>query len=124
MSLLAIAIIVLFVTAGLGVVLVGWHAAGRRGPPWVAGAIHGLIGMAGFGLLLPALRGPLRGVQEGGQAFGLIAAVLLGAALVAAIGPAAARLRRRRIPAVVMGLHATLAVMGVVLAAVYLSLPP
>jgi hypothetical protein len=52
-------------------------------------------------------------------AFGRIAAVLLAMALLAGLAIVAIRLRRRRVPGLVIGIHATLAVSGVVILAAY-----
>jgi hypothetical protein len=51
--------------------------------------------------------------------FGRIAAVLLAAALLAGSAVLIARLARRRVPVLVIGLHATIAVSGVVILAAY-----
>jgi len=79
---------VLSATTLAGTVLVLLHlratSAAQR-PHWVAGAAHGVVGAAGLALLLVALRGPRRGVATGTSTFGVQAAVLLGAALVAGI---------------------------------------
>ena len=54
-------------------------------PHWVVGATHGIAGAAGLILLLVALRGPPRGGATGSSSFGLEAAVLLAAALLAGL---------------------------------------
>ncbi len=91
---------------------------------WLPGAAHGLIGVAGSGLLLAGLQGPARGVHSGAGSFGTIAAVLLAGALALGLLVAAGRLRRKRPSALVLGLHATLAVTGLTLLAAYVSAPP
>ncbi len=85
------------------------------------GAVHGLVGLAGFGLLLAGLRGPPRGVQQGAGSFGLVAAVFVGLALLGGAFLAGARLRRQPPAVLVIGVHATLGVAGLVMLAAYLS---
>ena len=93
-------------------------AAARKGWPGLA---HGSFGVAGFVLLLAGLRGPPRGVQQGAGSFGLVAAVFVGLALVGGGLLYAARLRRRPPAVLVIGVHATLGVAGLVMLAAYLS---
>ncbi len=81
--------------------------------------IHGLVGIAGFIVLLLALRGPPRGEAMGVGEFGRVATALLAMALAMAIPIVLVRLRRRRIPGLVVGAHATIAVSGVVILAAY-----
>ena len=88
-------------------------------PPWLT-ALHGLLAVGGFVVLLLALRGPPRGVASGASAFGLIAAVLTALAAVAGGSALAARLRGKRFTGVLVGVHATLAVSAVVILAAYL----
>jgi hypothetical protein len=88
-------------------------------PRWPLGALHGLIAIAGLASLLLALRGPPRGLDQGTGSFGTIAATLLALAALAGIGLVAARLRRRRLPGILIGVHATLAVSGFVILAAY-----
>lgn len=120
--MLQIAAIVLGLTAVFGVVL---FAAGQRFPStgrvWLPAAAHGAAGIAGFIVLLLALAGPARGSATGAANFGVFAAWLVGAGLVLAGYAFVARLARRQVPAVVIGLHATLAVAGVVMLGAYLN---
>jgi asparagine N-glycosylation enzyme membrane subunit Stt3 len=111
----------LLLAAAFGTVLAGLHLrAGRVRPPsWVFGALHGLIGIIGLVLLFPVLQGPPRGEAMGVGGFGSIAAVLLVLGLLASLALAAARLRRKRPPGLAIGIHATLAVSGVVILAAY-----
>jgi hypothetical protein len=122
MKMLQIAAIVLGFTAVFGVVL---FAVGQRFPStdrvWLPAAAHGAVGIAGFAGLLFALTGPARGSTTGAANFGLLAAWFVGAGLVLAGYVFVARLARRQVPAVVIGLHATLAVAGVVMLGAYLN---
>ena len=88
-------------------------------PGPIYGALHGLIGIAGFIALLLTLRGPPRGEAMGVGEFGRLAATLLALALAVAIPIVLARLLRRRIPGLIIGAHATIAVSGVVILAAY-----
>ena len=110
----------LLATAALGgLVLIGlaqWR------PPrhlWLPALAHGGLGAAGFTALLLALGGPPRGAAMGAQNFGAIAAILVGSAL--ALGLLIFAIRRQPSP-LLLGLHATAAVAGVVMLAAYLSL--
>ncbi len=89
--------------------------------PWWPGALHGMLGAASFGLLLLGLGGPRRGVEQGAGSFGSLAAWFVAAALGLGLLLALARLRRRPPSMMVVGVHATLGVAGLVLLATYLS---
>jgi len=111
------------VLTGIGLLAL-YQWANPTGRVWLPGAVHGLIGVAGSGLLLLGLQGPARGVRSGAGSFGTIAAVLLVAALALGLLVATGRLRRKRPSALVLGIHATLAVTGLTLLAAYVSAPP
>jgi hypothetical protein len=92
--------------------------AGRVPVPLAA--LHGLIGLGGFFWLLLALRGPPRGLATGTSAFGAIAAVLIALAAIAGGCILAAHRVKPRLAGTLIGVHATLAVSGVVILAAYL----
>lgn len=119
--MLLLSFVLLLVTALLGGALAALHlrAGNARPPRWWFGALHGLVGVIGLGALLLALRGPPRGEAMGVGAFGRIAAFLLATALLTGVAVLAARLRYRRVPGLVIGIHATIAVSGVVVLAAY-----
>jgi hypothetical protein len=120
--MLTLAFVLLLSTALLGGVLAARHPRTEYAPPGpVFGALHGLVGIAGFTALLLSLRGPPRGETMGVGQFGRFSAALLAAALVVAIPIAVMRLRRRDISSVVIAAHATIAVSGVVILAAYTS---
>lgn len=81
---------------------------------------HGIAALLSFGVLLVALRGPPRGAATGTQSFGLIAALLLLVAALIGIASLALHLVRRRMPGVAIGIHASVAIFGYVILAVYL----
>ncbi len=119
--MLLLSFVLLLLATLLGTVLAGLHLRSRRaGPPhWAGGALHGVLGVAGLGALLLALRGPPRGEAMGVGGFGDIAAVLLAIAVVAGLAALVARRRYRRVPGLVIGIHASIAVSGVVILAAY-----
>ena len=106
----------------LGLILVALSQAARpTAQPWWPGALHGVLGAAGLGLLVLGLGGPRHGVEQGAGSFGLVAAWLVAAALGLGSLLALARMRRRPPSMLVVGVHATLGVGGLVLLATYLS---
>jgi hypothetical protein len=118
--MLVLSFIVLLLAALVGSVLAALHLRAANTPRgWLPGALHGPLGAVGFALLLLALRGPPRGEAMGVGAFGRIAAVLLAVALLAGLAIFVSRLRYRRIPGLVIGIHATIAISGVVILAAY-----
>ena len=118
--MLLLAFALLLATALLGAGLAVLHLRTELLPPGpIYGALHGLIGIAGFIALLLTLRGPPRGEAMGVGEFGRLAATLLALALAVAIPIVLARLLRRRIPGLIIGAHATIAVSGVVILAAY-----
>lgn len=119
--MLPLSFVLLLIATLLGTALAALHLrAGRADPPrWPLGALHGVLGTAGLAALLLALRGPPRGEAMGVEPFGRIAAVLLAVALLAGLVVLTARLRYRRVPGLAIGIHATLAVSGVVILAAY-----
>jgi hypothetical protein len=118
--MLIAAFIVLASAVALGSAIAVPHlrSASPATPPWWLAALHALLGLGGLGLLLPALRGPARGVGQGTGSFGMISATLVALAALFAGGMLARRLRNRR-PGALLGIHATLAVSGFVMLAAY-----
>ena len=88
-------------------------------PVQIYGVLHGCLGAGGFATLLMALRGPPRGVAMGVGSFGAIAAVLLGVALLAGLIMLAIRLRAQHVSGLIIGIHATIAISGIVVLATY-----
>ena len=110
MVVAAVWILTIAVLAGIGLGM--WHlratdAASR--PPAVAGILHGITGAAGLIVLLLALRGPPRGVAAGAASFGITAAWLLGIAL---LSGGVVYVRRRKGAAILLAIHAGVAVTG------------
>jgi hypothetical protein len=115
------ALVVLLLAVLLGCWLAVLHFDGR-GPdktPWPIAALHALLALGGFATLLIALSQPRPPAAGGTGGFGAMAAALF--ALAAVFGGAIfLRFRRKRRPASgLVGVHATLAVFGVVILAAY-----
>ena len=108
-------ILTLAVVAGSGLAL--WHLRGLSRPPLAAGGAHAVVGAAGLGVLLLALRGPARGVAVGVGSFGTVAAVLFAGALLTGI---VLLLWHRK--GIVMAVHAGIAITGYVLLLAWVSL--
>lgn len=104
----------------LGLLLALLHVRGAsRVVPWPLGVLHGLLGLSGLGLLIVALQGPPHGLEQGTGSFGSIGAVLVGAAALAG-GAIFVRYRlAHRSVSALIGIHATLAIGGFVILAVY-----
>jgi hypothetical protein len=121
-SMLPIAFAILSAAVVLGIALALLHLRGRSRPPWMIGALHGVLGTAGLATLVLALRGPPRGAEAGVAAFGAIAAVLAAVAL--AMGLAVVTLARqsRRGVGLAITVHATFAMTAYVLLLAYVSL--
>jgi hypothetical protein len=119
-------LIAAFVILGIGVLLgsllavVHLRAAGLATRTAALGAVHALIALGGFACLLVALRGPPRGLETGTAEFGVVAAVLMALAALLGAGFFALRLLKRRIASSLIGIHATLAVAGLVVLVAYL----
>lgn len=118
--MLSLAIYVLGLTVLLGASL-AFFALRRPGrkPPRILATLHGIAALLGYLLLLWALQGPTRGIATGTQSFGLVAAVLLLVAALLGIASVALHLRRRHLPGLWLGLHASVAIAGYVILAVY-----
>jgi hypothetical protein len=82
-------------------------------------AVHGTLALTGFACLLIGLSEPRQALAGGVGAFPVVAAVLLGIAVLAGAGTLAARVRRKRIAELLIGVHATLAIGGFVVLAAY-----
>ena len=107
----AVWILTLAVIAGTVLALLHLRVTDGAGrPPLVAGIAHGIVGAAGLAALLLALQGPPRGADTGVGSFGTMAAVLFAGALLT--GVAILLLRRK---AIVMAIHAGIAITGYVL---------
>jgi hypothetical protein len=110
----------LLIATALGSVLAALSfRPGLPQPAPIYGVLHGCFGAGGFAALLLALGGPPRGVAMGVGSFGAIAAVLLAVALLAGLIILAIRSRARQVSGLIIGIHATIAISGVVVLAAY-----
>ena len=83
--------------------------------------LHGSAALLSYGVLVGALlAGPPRGAATGTQSFGVTAAGLLLLAALIGIASLALHLVRRRMPGIAIGIHASVAIFGYVILAVYL----
>ena len=116
--MLALSLTLITAAASIGGALAWLHL--RTTPPsWRLGTLHGLLGVGGLVGLLFALRGPPRGTTAGVGSFGYLGAGLLAVAFFVGLGIALARLGHRDVASLLIGIHATFAVAGVVVLAAY-----
>ncbi len=109
------------VLAGLGLSVLA-NTRPSRARVWLPGALHGVVGAAGFALLVAGVAsGPVRGAQQGASSFGTAAAGLVAGGLALGTMLAVGRLRAKPPAMLVVALHATLGVAGLVMLAAYLS---
>jgi hypothetical protein len=119
-TLVSLAVWILTLAVAAGTALALWHLRATEDtarPPFVAGIAHGAVGAAGFVILLFALRGPPRGLGAGVGSFGTMSAALFAGALLTGI---VMLLLRRK--AVVISIHAGIAITGYVLLLAWNSL--
>lgn len=118
--MLSLSLALCLAAALVGGVLAALHLRPDAAMPsrWF-GAVHAAVATGGLLTLLTALRGPVRGAAMGVGSFGVIAAVLLAMALVVGLAIVVGRMRYRRVPGLIIGIHATIAVCGVVVLAAY-----
>ncbi len=119
--MLVAAFFILAVAVLLGSVLAGLHlqTEGRARAPWRLAGPHGLLGISGLCCLALALRGPPQELAQGTTFFGTTAATLITMAALVGVALLAARIFKTRIPEIMIGIHATLAVSGFVILAAY-----
>jgi hypothetical protein len=116
---LSLSLVLVLIAAALGALLVWLHLRpDAPRPRWELGALHGVLGAGGLATLVLALQGPPRGEAMGVGAFGRIAAVLLAFALAMGL-VLLIRRRRGRLTSGPIGIHATIAISGVVILAAY-----
>lgn len=118
--------IIMSIAAALGLLVTVWHILGtggedRRGPPWPAGLLHGVVGVAGLAVFLLVLRTPREELLQEADKIGVNAVATLAVATL--IGIAYPVLARRRVPfaPAAMMLHILVAVVGFVLFLAWMS---
>lgn len=121
MSSLALAVIALGIVVLLGGALaIQIMRAPTRPPSRALAWLHGIAALISYGMLIVALQGPPRGIATGTQSFGVVAAVLLLLAALLGVLSLVLHWRRRRMPGIAIGVHASVAIAGYVILAVYL----
>ena len=117
--LIAVALLGLTVLFGGALAVMALKRPGKK-PSWLLATVHGAAAIAGYGALLLALEGPPRGTALGTQSFGLAAAILLLIAAALGLATLLLHLRRAHLPGFWAGAHASVAITGYVILAVYL----
>jgi len=116
------ALILLLIAVLFGCWLAFLHFDGRppEAVPWALALMHAGLALVGFLLLVVTFREPAPHAVSGGMAvFGRTAITLLTGAIAVGLGLLARfRLRKKGAEALV-GIHATLAISGIVVLAVY-----
>jgi hypothetical protein len=106
------------VLLGAGLALVHLRSESAAPVAWWLAALHALLGLGGLACLALALRGPVRGLEQGTASFGTISATLIVLAALFGGLILTRRLKRQR-AGTLIGIHATLAVSGFVVLAAY-----
>ena len=108
--------------AGLGLYL-GWRLWQQRRNNPVHGAVHAILGVAGLECLLLMLRSAPDADGAAAAGWSQAAPLLLGLALMAGFAaPVVGRQLGRRAGSVALGVHAALALAGVLLALAWLAM--
>ena len=89
-----------------------------RGWARLASVVHGVAGAAGVAVVVAAV---FRAASDA-QGFGRLAAGFLAATLLGGLAVAAAQVRRRRPAGLLVALHATVGMAGLVILAAYFSI--
>ncbi|HVA14681.1 MAG TPA: hypothetical protein VNF99_15650 [Stellaceae bacterium] len=120
MSMLVLAVLAFGIVVLLGAALaIQILRRPAKPPPRVLAWLHGIAALVGYGMLVAALMGPARGAATGTQSFGRVAALLLLLAALIGIASLALHLWRRRMVGIAIGIHASVAIFGYVILAVY-----
>ncbi len=116
----AIGVLLAAVVMGAGLAIAQLRTTGARRIPWPVGALHGLLGAGGIVLavLAPAETGA---AQAGAGGFRAIGVVLLCLALLAGLTILRRRLSGGPLTMTRIGIHALLAISGVVVLGAYLA---
>lgn len=116
-AVLSLAIVVLLG----GALAIQAMRAPTRPPSAILAWLHGIAALIGYGMLVEALATePPRGAATGTQSFGLAAALLLLIAALLGLVSLWLHWRRKRMPGIAIGVHASVAIFGYVILAVYL----
>jgi hypothetical protein len=115
------ALILLLIAVLFGSWLAVLHFAGRPAEraPWPLALMHAVLALIGFALLALTLRGPAHGADQGVAGFGIAATALLACAIAVGLGILVRFRLRKKGATTLVGIHAALAVSGVVILAAY-----
>lgn len=115
------AFLLVFAALALGAILaiVQLRSASSPRIPWPAGALHALLGASGTALA--ALAPAAAAAQAGAGGFRWIGVVLLCLAVAAGLVILRGRILGRRLTTTLVGVHALLAISGVVVLGAYLA---
>jgi hypothetical protein len=121
--MLGASVIILLCALALGATAAVLSLRRRGAPSPVAVALaHAVLALGGYALLLWALDGPARGAQNGTGSFGAIAAGLFAIAVLLGLALLHRRIKARRLPGALVGIHASIAVAGFVILLAYAML--
>ena len=119
--MLSLAVLSFAVTVLLGAALaIQVLRRATQAPPPALVRLHGFAALLSYGVLVVGLMGPPRGAATGTQFFGLTAAILLLVAAAIGLFSLVLHYRRKRLPGIAIGIHASVAIFGYVILAVYL----
>jgi len=113
-------VLIAALTFGALLAIVQLQATGKPPIPWPLAMLHGALGIAGLIMMLAA-PAAAHAAETGTSAFRAIAATLLVLALLVGLMILRARIARRRLSFTLVGVHAMLAISGVVLLGAYLA---
>ncbi|HTV44371.1 MAG TPA: hypothetical protein VMF05_03560 [Stellaceae bacterium] len=119
---LSFAILCVAGLCGMALAVVHLRAARPASAQSALAVLHGVIGAAGLAILLVDLDHMPRQHAMGTTGFGRTSAVLLALALLLGLTIAAVRWRRRRPNGALIGVHAGLAIAGLVVLSALLAL--
>jgi hypothetical protein len=122
MSTLILAFITLTIAVLLGTTLALFYLGIVRWRSTMVGAVHGVLGAMGLGMLAFALKGPARGVVHGVDSFGKYAAIAAALALVGGCVFVLLPVLSRRGTNWLIGGHAILGIAAYVLLLTYVAL--
>jgi hypothetical protein len=122
MSMQAFAFYTLSGAVLLGLVLAQFYLRSRPSPSPLLGAVHGILGVMGIGILAFALRGPVHASANGVGPFEKIAAILMAAAAVIGLVVLVLPQLSNRGAGWAIGAHATVAIAGYVFLLAFMAL--
>ncbi len=119
--MLVAAFVILAVVVLLGSVLAHMHSqtGGKAAWHWPLATLHWLLALLGLGCLLLALVRSPRLLDQGNSSFGIGAAALFALAALVGLSFLATQVLKGGYAGILIGIHATLAISGLVVLAAY-----